>query len=431
MKGLKQRLIFHCDCNNFFASCECLERPELKNIPMAVAGDPKYRTGVVVAKNELAKKAGVKTTDTVWQAQRKCPGIVFVPPRHALYAKISRQVNEIYHEYTDYLEPASIDESYLDMTGAPEYFGITAVELADTLRRRIREEIGITISVGVSHCKVFAKMGSDYRKPDATTHITPENYQQLLWKLPIGDLLFAGKATVGELNKHHIFTIGDLARRDRVWLGQLLGKGGQQLWDYANGLDTEPVRLWGEKEEIKSVSRGMTFRRNLVTEEEVWCGLSVLTDEVTAQLRHHGLKGSVVQVHIKTPELKTISRQVTLDHYTSLHKEVLQTCMEIVRTHWHIGQWAPIRALTAGVTHLVPADQATEQLSLFAMAGMGESSSMNREKQEKLEAAMDKIRMKHGNSSISMGYAENEAIGVLRQRKKAEADRDSSPGTDA
>jgi len=226
--------------------------------------------------------------------------------------------------------------------------------------------------------------------------------------------LFAGKATVGELNKHHIFTIGDLARRDRVWLGQILGKGGQQLWDYANGLDTEPVRLWGEKEEIKSVSRGMTFRRNLVTEEEVWCGLSVLTDEVTAQLRHHGLKGSVVQVHIKTPELKTISRQVTLDHYTNLHKEVLQTCMEIVRTHWHIGQRAPIRALTAGVTHLVPADQATEQLSLFAMAGMGESSSMNREKQEKLEAAMDKIRMKHGNGSISMGYAENEAIGVLR-----------------
>jgi len=414
---LKQRLIFHCDCNNFYASCECLERPELKNVPMAVAGDPKYRTGVVVAKNELAKKAGVKTTDTVWQAQRKCPGIVFVPPRHALYAKISRQVNEIYHEYTDYLEPASIDESYLDMTGAPEYYGMTAVALADTIRQRVREEIGVTISVGISHCKVFAKMGSDYKKPDATTHITPENYQELLWKLPIGDLLFAGKATVGELNKHHIFTIGDLAQRDRAWLGALLGKGGQQLWDYANGLDTEPVRLWGEKEEIKSVSRGMTFRRNLVTEEEVWCGLSVLTDEVAAQLRHHGLKGSVVQVHMKTPELKTISRQVTLDHYTNLHKEVLQTCMEIVRTHWHIGEKSPIRALTAGVTHLVPADQATEQLNLFAMAGMGEKPAMNREKQEKLEAAMDKIRMKHGNSSITMGYTENEAIGVIRQRK--------------
>lgn len=160
---MKQRLVFHCDCNNFYASCECLERPELKNVPMAVAGDPKYRTGVVVAKNELAKKAGVKTTDTVWQARRKCPGIVFVPPRHGLYRQISERVNEIYHEYTDYLEPASIDESYLDMTGAPEYYGLTPVELADTLRRRVREEIGVTISVGVAENKVFAKMGSDYK----------------------------------------------------------------------------------------------------------------------------------------------------------------------------------------------------------------------------------------------------------------------------
>ena len=161
----------------------------------------------------------------------------------------------------------------------------------------------------------------------------------------------------------------------------------------------------------------MTFRRNLVTEEEIWCGLSVLTDEIAMQLRHHGLKGSVVLVHIKTPELKTISRQVTLDHYTCLHKEILETCMDIVRAHWRIGDKAPIRALTAGVTHLVPADQATEQLSLFSMAGMGEKPVMDREKQERLEAAMDKIRMKHGNGSISMGFAENEAIGLVRRKK--------------
>ena len=424
---MKQRLIFHCDCNNFFASCECLERPELKLIPMAVAGDPKYRTGVVVAKNELAKKAGVKTTDTVWQAQRKCPGIVFVPPRHGLYVKISRQVNEIYHEYTDYLEPASIDESYLDMTGAPEYYGLTAVQLADAIRQRVREEVGVTISVGISDNKVFAKMGSDYKKPDATTHITRENFQSLLWKLPVGDLLFAGKATVGELNRHHIFTIGDLARRERSWLSHILGKGGEQLWDYANGLDTEPVRLWGEKEEIKSVSRGMTFRRNLVTEEEIRCGLSVLTDEIAVQLRHHGLKGSVVQVHIKTPELKTISRQITLDHYTCLHKEILDTCMDIVRTHWPVGERAPIRALTAGVTRLVPASQTTEQLNLFAMAGLEEKPSIDRDRQEKLEAAMDRIRSKHGSGSISMGFAENEAIGVIRRKKCGSIAEEPSP----
>ncbi len=413
---MRPRLIFHCDCNNFYASCECLERPELKDVPMAVAGDPKYRTGVVVAKNELAKKAGVKTTDTVWQAQRKCPGIVFVPPRHGLYRQISRRVNEIYHEYTDYLEPASIDESYLDMTGAPEYYGLTPVELADTLRRRVREEIGVTISVGVADNKVFAKMGSDYRKPDATTHITRENYRQLLWKLPVGDLLFAGKATVGELNRHNIITIGDLAQRERAWLAHILGKGGEQLWDYANGLDQEPVRLWGTEEEIKSVSRGMTFRRDLTDEDEIWCGLSVLTDEVAMQLRHHGLKGSVVQVHIKTPELKTLSRQVTLDHYTYLHKEILEVCMQIVRTHWRAG--APIRALTAGVTHLLPAEQATEQLNLFDLTASGSAASERREKQEKLEAAMDRIRQKHGAGSVTMGFAENEGIGVLRPQKE-------------
>lgn len=161
----KQRLIFHCDCNNFFASCECLDHPELKSVPLAVAGDPENRVGVVVAKNELAKKYGVKTTDTVWQAKRKCPDLVFVPPRHHLYKEISNRINDIYHEYTEYVEPASIDESYLDMTGAPDFFGMTAREMADALRDRIRTEIGVTISVGVSFNKIFAKMGSDYKNP--------------------------------------------------------------------------------------------------------------------------------------------------------------------------------------------------------------------------------------------------------------------------
>lgn len=161
---MPDRIIFHADCNNFFASCECLERPELKDVPMAVAGDPENRVGVVVAKNELAKKYGVKTTDTVYAARKKCPGIVFVPPRHRYYGEISRRVNAIYCEYTEYVEPASIDESYLDVTQALPFYGMTPEALADELRRRIRQEIGITISVGVSFCKIFAKMGSDYRK---------------------------------------------------------------------------------------------------------------------------------------------------------------------------------------------------------------------------------------------------------------------------
>ena len=410
------RLIFHCDCNNFYASCECLERPELKNVPMAVAGDPEYRTGVVVAKNELAKKAGVKTTDTVWQARKKCPDIVFVRPRHDFYSEVSARVNSIYHEYTDYLEPASIDESYLDMTGAPKFYGMTPVELADALRKRIREEIGITISVGVSYNKVFAKMGSDYKKPDATTEITRNNYRDILWPLPVSDLLFAGRATVEVLHKKMIKTVGDLAQADRTSLYKLLGKSGEQLWLYANGLDQEKVRQWGDKEEVKSVSRGMTFRRDLVTEQEIHTGLSLLADEVATQLRQQNLKGAVVQVQIKTPALKSYSRQTTLPYHTFLQKEILDTAMQLMRNNWHIGVSMPVRALTVGVTHLLPADQASEQLSLFDLAVGTDGNHTNREKQERLEAAVDLVRQKHGSDMITHGFRDNEEIGVARHK---------------
>lgn len=411
-----QRLIFHCDCNNFFASCECLERPELKNVPMAVAGDPRNRVGVVVAKNELAKKYGVKTTDTVWTAQKKCPQIVFVPPQHGLYRKMSGLVNEIYREYTEYVEPASIDESYLDLTGAPAFYNMTPHELADTLRSRVRTELGLTISVGVSYNKVFAKMGSDYKKPDATTVITKTNYRDVLWPLPVSDLLFVGRSAGEVLKKQGIFTVGHLAQCDRQTLTELLGKLGDQLWIYANGLDAEPVRLFGDGREVKSVSRGMTFKRNLVTEAEVHTGLAVLVDEVATTLRRQNLKGSVIEVKIKAPSLSTISRQTTLDHSTCLQHEIQEVAERLVRTHWRISSDAPIRALTVGVTHLSSADEIAEQLSLFdlGLEQSGEKSKVNRERQERLEAAVDLLRQKHGRKTITLGFMENEDIGILR-----------------
>ncbi len=407
----KQRLIFHCDCNNFYASCECLDHPELRDVPLAVAGDPENRTGVVVAKNELAKKYGVKTTDTVWQARRKCPDLVFVPPRHGFYREISGRINAIYREYTDYVEPASVDESYLDMTGAPAYYGMTDRALADSLRDRIRTEIGVTISVGVSFNKIFAKMGSDYKKPDATTVITPENYREILWPLPVSDLMFAGKAAAALLNKKSIMTIGDLARESRERLRDLLGKGGDQLWLFANGLDKEPVRKWGDNPEIKSVSRGMTFRRDLITEEEIGTGVSVLADHVAMSLRAHGLKGSVVSVQIKAPDLKVTGCQVSLDHHTFLQHEIRAVAMRLIRDHWPIGERAPIRAITVGVTGLLPADQAAEQMDLFDLIGEG-SGQTAREKREKLEAAVDTLRKRFGSGTITLGYQRNDDIGI-------------------
>ena len=410
----KPRLIFHCDCNNFFASCEILERPELRDVPMAVAGDPENRLGVVVAKNELAKKRGVKTTDTVWQAKKKCPGIVFVPPRHSYYQTISDQVNAIYHDYTDFVEPASIDESYLDMTGAPEFYHLSPRELADSIRERVKREIGITISVGVSFNKVFAKMGSDYKKPDATTVITEDNFKEILWPLPVSDLLFAGRASVETLSKKSIRTIGDLAVQPKERIQALLGKGGESLWQYANGLDTERVRKWGEKPEIKSVSRGMTFKRDLVAKEEIMTGVSVLVDEIAASLRRHQLKGSVISVQIKSPDLRVISRQTSLNHATYLQHEIQQVAMDLIETNWSIGENAPIRALTVGVTKLIPAEEQAEQVSLFDLMG-GDQQKKKREKQDKLEAAVYALRQKKGCDTITLGFQKNDDIGIHRK----------------
>ena len=420
---MAERLIFHCDCNNFFASCECLERPELKEVPMAVAGDPENRTGIVVAKNELAKKAGVKTTDTVWQARRKCPGIVFVPPRHRYYSEVSGRVNAIYRSYTDYVEPASIDESYLDLSGTLEYYHMSAGELADSIRARVKKEIGITISVGVANNKIFAKMGSDYKKPDATTVILGEDYKTILWPLPVSDLMFAGKASVNLLNQKGIFTVGDLALQPKEHIVSLLGKGGENLWMYANGLDTDPVRPWGYVSEVKSVSHGMTFRRDLVTREEIETGVAVQADRIAMSLRRQKLKGSVISVQIKSPQLTVISRQTSLNHYTWLQHEIRDVAVKLIEDNWRIG--SPIRAITVGVSKLLPAGEAAEQLDLFdlmADPGQAVSGSRDRERQDKMEAAVDTLRQKMGPLAVTLGIQRNEEIGIRREWKKKKPD---------
>ncbi len=405
---MADRLIFHCDGNNFFASCECIDHPEWKTIPMAVAGDPKERSGIVVAKNELAKKAGVKTTDTVWQARQKCPDILFVPPRSALYADVSRRVNAIYCEYTSQVEPASIDESYLDMTGAPEFFHMTPQALADLLRKRVREEIGITISVGVSFCKVFAKMGSDYRKPDATTVISRENYRSLLHPLPVSDLLYAGHSAVDMMKRLGIHTIGDLASRDRNDMLKWLGKNGEQLWCYANGLDDSTVRLFDDQPEVKSVSRGMTFQRDLCSMEEVRRGIAPLVDEISTTLRQSGMKGNVISVALKTPTLLTVSRQTTLPHPTYLQQEIRDVALELISTYWTVSSSAPVRAITIGVARFDQHNEViSEQLSLFDLCEPVEKEekkpAVGREKQEKLESAVAAIRQRFGSDAVSLG----------------------------
>ena len=388
MTEKKRRLIFHCDCNNFFASCECLDHPELRDVPLAVAGDPEDRLGVVVAKNEIAKKFGVRTTDTVWQAKRKCKDLVFVPPRHHLYKEISEKVNDIYHEYTEYVEPASIDESYLDMTGAPRYYGITARELADTLRDRVRTEIGITISVGVSYNKIFAKMGSDLHKHRGFDVITEENYKEKMWPLPIEDLFYVGRRTAPKLRARGIGTIGDLATCRKAYIKSFLGKFGEYLWYFANGNDISGVNPLYDT--IKSVGNGITTCKDMKTREDVVLVYTILCESIATRLKEQGLKGDVIKISLRDTDLRYFSRQHKIERATNVSREILKEVMHLVDTSFDYSH--SLRSINACVAGLKE-DHGFEQLSLF-------DDLHEHDVNKKIDETIDAIREKYGMNSV-------------------------------
>ena len=389
------RVIYHCDCNSFYCSVELLSRPELRAVPTAVCGDPDSRHGIILAKNEPAKQCGVRTAETIWQARRKCPGLTLLPAHHGLYRDYSRRVNAIYDRFTDLIEPFGIDESWLDVTGSLHLFGGDGKALADRLRDRLRSELGLTISVGVSFNKVFAKLGSDYKKPDATTCITQENFRTLVWPLPVTDLLFVGRAAARVLAQYGVSTIGDLARFDRFALGELLGKQGGQLWNYANGLDGSPVAPAGTYTPPKSVGNGETFPRNLTSRDEVRRGLAMLADQVAVRLRKHGMKAATLQVTIRDPNFKDICRQRPLDAPANTARELYQAAADILERGWKSG--APIRALTLTAHSLIPEGEAVQQLDLFQSA-----APQKRAKVEALERTMDAIRSKYGRGAVTV-----------------------------
>ena len=390
------RVIFHCDCNSFYASVELLSHPDLRAKPVAVCGDPQSRHGIILAKNEPAKACGVKTAETIWQARRKCPDLILLPAHHHLYREYSRRVNAIYERFTDLVEPFGIDESWLDVTGTLHLFGSDAVALADRIRDTMRSELGLTVSVGVSFNKVFAKLGSDYKKPDATTLITTENFRHIVWPLPVTDLLFVGRAAARVMEQYGIHTIGQLAAFDRDALVRLLGKTGGQLWNYANGLENDPVAPAGQYTPPKSVGNGLTFPRNLTTREEVRQGLALLCDQVAVRLRRHHLKAGTVQLTIRDPEFKDICRQQPLDAPTCTARELHRTAMDIVARAWRPN--APIRALTVTAHNLIPEAECAEQQTLFDL-----QAPRRRDKVEKLERAMDAIRHKYGRDALTTG----------------------------
>ncbi len=399
------RVILHCDCNSFFASVETALDPRYKNVPMAVCGSREERHGIVLAKNELAKKYGIQTAETVYSALKKCPKLVIAKPHYDEYSKYSKRVNEIYKRYTDMVEPFGIDESWLDVTASGKIFG-TGVEIAERIRKEVKEEIGITVSVGVSFNKVFAKLGSDYKKPDTVTVINKDNYKKIVYPLPVSDLLFIGSKTARELSGIGIRTIGDLAETSPEFLIARFGKAGEMMHTYASGRDMSPVLKIGEGEDRKSVGNGFTFRHDLVSREECRVGIDFLCDEIGRRLRALDMKCSTVQISIKDIYLQTIQRQRPQDPPSDISREIADTAYSILVSEWN--EQKPIRMITVTATNLIHSSDAVEQIDFFST----ESKNEEREKSKKREETIDKIRQKFGASSITNGAVLESDIGI-------------------
>ena len=398
-----ERVILHCDLNAFYASVELLAYPELRGQPVAVCGDPESRHGIILAKNEAAKRFGVKTAETIWQARQKCPELVLLPPHREQYRQYSRRMNEIYGQYTDLVEPFGIDESWLDITGSMHLFGNDAAAIADAIRARAARELGLTLSVGVSFNKVFAKLGSDYRKPDATTVISPENWREMVWPLPVGSLLYAGPAAQRALGQYGGRTIGQLANVEPALPEHLLGKLGSQLWEYANGLDKSPVRPQHVKEPVKSVGNSCTFPENLTTRAQIRRGTAMLCDSVAGRLREQGLYCGAVQIGLKDAAFHSVSRQKQLPASTHLMRELLDAAMELIDRTWKPP--TPIRLINVTALALTDRRETYEQLDLLAPQRTEESAKL-----ERLESAIDSLRKKYGSQVISFGETSGKEV---------------------
>lgn len=379
-----KRCVLHIDCNKFYASVECLYRPELRDKPMAVGGDPENRHGIILTKNEIASKYGLTVGEPLWKARQKCPDLVVVPPNYPLYLRFSALARKIYEDYSEFIEPFGLDECWIDVTGSEK----SGEEIAHEIRKRVKSQLGITVSVGVSFNKVFAKLGSDYKKPDAVTVIDESNYKDIAWSLPCGDLLMVGRSAQKKLNAYGINTIGDLADTDVAVLKSLFGKNGEMLHSFANGTECSPVRHKDEISDVKSVGNSTTAPRDLVNEEDVKTVFRVLCESVSTRLREKGLKGRVVTIYVRDKELSSFSRQMKIPANTDISTEIFYYAMKLFCTNYFWNK--PIRSLGVSVSDF---DVAYEQFDF-------EKTVENREKQERLETAVDSLRRRFGNYCI-------------------------------
>lgn len=408
------RTILHSDCNCFYASVELLHHPELRGKPVAVGGDPEARHGIVLTADYTAKRRGVKTGMALWQARQVCPDIIFLPPRMDLYLRFSRMAQEIYAEYTDKREPYGIDESWLDVTDSVSLKG-DGYHIAQEISSRMKKELGITVSVGVSFNKIFAKLGSDYKKPDAITTMNKDEYRDKAWPLPVSDLLYVGSATNNKLRGIGIRTIGDLARTEESLLVRKLGKMGSILWAFANGYDESPVKIENTSAPIKSVGNSTTTPKDMETDEDVKIVLYILAESVAARLRENGFRCRTVEISIRDKDLLHFSKQVKLQNASNITREIAEAGYKLYKESYRMPAdehepknsrpefyQKPLRSIGIRGTDLVT-DYFWEQLDMFM-------DPQAREKQMKVDAAVDNIRKRFGFYSIQRGLMYQDRI---------------------
>lgn len=388
------RIILHSDMNCFYASVELLSRPELKGRPVAVAGDPQNRHGIILAKSQAAKEMGVKTAEAIWQAREKCPDLILLPPHYPKYIHYSQLARKIYNRYTDQLEGFGLDEAWMDVTGSQRLFG-GGMDIARSISRTIKEELGLTVSIGVSWNKVFAKFGSDYKKPDAITEINRGNYKDLVWNSPIENLLYCGRATTRKLNAVGVKSIGQLARLDDGFLKGRMGKIGLMLKAFALGQDISPVRPFDEalgdtRRLVKSIGNGYTAPRDLETREDVKMMTTILSESVAARLRTAGLLAQTLSLHLRDKQLHSITRQKKFAAPSDITEEFITTAMAIFDANYFFH--SPIRSMSIQACDLVDPVWGT-QIDFF-------TDQVARERTARLDRTIDDLRTRYGNQAV-------------------------------
>lgn len=379
----------HVDMNNFYASVECLLNPSLKNYAVAVAGNPKKRTGIILAKNYLAKIYGVKTGEAIWEAKQKCPTLICVAPNFEKYEEYSKKAHDIYYKYTDLIEPFGIDECWLDVTGSLKLFNCSPIELAKKIQNEIYSTLGLSVSIGISFGKTLAKLGSDMKKPMGLTEINKNNHVDIIKKLKIEDMIMIGRHTAEKLHNMNINTLYDLYLQNPEFLRQKFGIVGLHMHNAVSGIDDDKL-ITPKDEDTKSVGNGATAVRDMTTHEEIKDFLHDLSIKVSARLRAHGFAARTIHVSIKFADFTYLSSQETKDYHFSNEQDLFKYSYGIFCSL--VGNnFPPIRALRICTTNLTTKKDSL-QVNLFSNT-----------KNEKLCSAIDNLKEKFGNNIINLG----------------------------